>query len=76
MHEMLVSLLEFFEIIYKMRMDLGVVSFLGTRLHEEQMFFVPSLLWAFSGGMHPSLQHWKLIKPMYVLLFSHMCSIF
>lgn len=62
MHETIVSLLEFFEVIYKMKIGTEMIN--GKR-NEEQMFFVPSLLSPFLLGNHPALQFWNLVEPMY-----------
>lgn len=69
MHGTILGLLEFFEIIYKMRMNKGVYSVTGQDvLSDEQMFFVPSLLSPFVSGAHPSVQYWQQIDPKYVYL--------
>ena len=61
----MLSLLEHFEIIYKMR--IGGITSRSNSLDEEQMFFVPSLLSPLPEGQaHPSINYWRRIIPEYV----------
>lgn len=66
-HETAISLLEYFEIIYRMRMGAEQTS--TDTKNEEQMFYVPSLLSPISADtIHPALTHWNRIEPKYVHL--------
>eukprot|EP00026_Physarum_polycephalum_P000182 Phypoly_transcript_00182.p1 GENE.Phypoly_transcript_00182~~Phypoly_transcript_00182.p1 ORF type:complete len:2033 (+),score=208.26 Phypoly_transcript_00182:30-6101(+) len=60
-HSIAVSMLEFFEIIYKMKTPQGVKALQqNAELIDEQMFFVPSLLSPFLPERdHPALQYWN-----------------
>jgi len=64
-HETIIGLLKYFEIIYQMRVGGSVTS--EDKLHEEQMFFVPSLLFLVKEAYadHPSYQYWQQIEPKY-----------
>ena len=66
MHGAVLSLLEFFEIVYKLRTDRGHVPS-SLLVNDEQMFFVPSLLLEYTGEPHPSIQYWQQIDPRYLL---------
>ncbi len=73
-HPAVISLLEFFEIIYKIR---GIGEYFvrtsNAMMNDEQMFFVPSLLSPFDNSIpHPSLQYWQSINPTwyFCLLFA------
>jgi hypothetical protein len=67
-HAAVLSLLEYFEIIYKMRTSGTVPRVKEDELNDEHMFFVPSLLARFgeSDLAHPSIQYWQQIDPKYV----------
>lgn len=63
-HNTIISLLEYFEIIYKVRM--GLAPPVGSEMSEEQMFFVPSLLAPYANETtHPSMVYWNQIDPKY-----------
>ncbi len=66
-HPTVVSLLEFFEIIYKLR-SIGE-SKEPKSMSNEQMFFIPSLLSHFdSNTVHPSLEYYTSIESKFVLI--------
>lgn len=59
--ETIVSMLEYFEIIYRIR---GMGSKIDDELSDSQMFFVPSLLSPFiQGTKHPGLTHYGKMIP-------------
>ena len=64
MHGAILSLLEFFEIVYKMKMN-SVCTASPSDVDDEQMFFVPSLLSVFNGVAHISVQYWQQIEARY-----------
>ena len=66
MHRTALSLLEFFEIVYKVRVDRGH-ALIAPLMNDEQMFFVPSLLLQYTGETHPAIQYWQQIEPRYAL---------
>lgn len=61
MHSIIITLLERFEIVYKMKPSKGIAR---TKLHDEQMFFVPSLLSAVGTDQHHAIQCWKQFESM------------
>jgi hypothetical protein len=71
MHETILALLEFFEIIYKMRMT-SESKTKDAELIEERMFFVPSMLASITttaleeDTSHISIKYWRQITPKYV----------
>jgi hypothetical protein len=70
MHQLILLLLMHFEIIYKMRVDRSVsITSNEVVLHDEQMFFVPSLLLSLHEDSHPAIQYWQHVEPRYVSLF-------
>lgn len=64
MHSTVLAMLEFFEVIYKMK-----VIHAGSLENSEpgnnnHMYFVPSLLSSLvEGDQHPALQYWSQIQP-------------
>ncbi len=58
-HSTVISLLEFFEIVYKIRGAKTAFLLNNKAMHNEQMFFVPGLLLPFEADNDPSLQYWQ-----------------
>lgn len=64
-HETVLHLLEYFEIIYPMRTGNKYGN--SDKISREQMFFIPSLLSLFSAkATHPSLTYWQQADEKYV----------
>lgn len=63
MHEIALCLLEYFEVIYRMRTGSEQIDY--STMNEEQIFFIPSLL-STCETSHPSLDYWNRIEPKYV----------
>jgi hypothetical protein len=63
-----VAMLEFFEIIYMMKIFKGPAKPLANEpINSEQMFFVPNLLSPFDAtrGEHSALQYWQSMETKY-----------
>jgi len=71
MHGAVLSLLEFFEIVYKLRMYREFS--ISRDVSDEQMFFVPSLLLSYNGEAHPSTQFWHQIEARYMITLHLLC---
>jgi hypothetical protein len=68
MHGTVISMLEYFEIVFRIR---GMTSILGGEYTTAQMYFVPSLLDTFDPqSSHPALQYWQGINARYFFLLS------
>lgn len=64
MHSIAIEMLEFFEIVYRMK---GQQLANSGQVRVEQMFFVPSLLSPYEQGVgHPSLTYWYSMESRYV----------
>ena len=72
-HQLVVSLLEHFEIMYRMRMRGSGPITEESELNDEQIFFVPSLLLCLSPTEvdHPSFRYWRQIEPKYMKCQDH-----
>jgi hypothetical protein len=68
-HNVILSLLEHFEIVYKIRIGKNLEPREESDVDREQMFFVPSLLspCQHSTVGHPSIEYWNQIESTYVL---------
>lgn len=57
-------MLEFFEVIYQLRLG-DIVKSNNREVNDERMFFVPSLLSGFNhndSSGHPAVQYWQRIE--------------
>jgi hypothetical protein len=75
-HKTILSLLEFFEIVFKLRFDGRITQGTSTDISDEQAFFVPSLLSPCPPNrVHPSFQYWDQLKHKYMLVFCGCCFV-